>query len=780
MFAEARRWKASAFFYAAACTMAASGCQSFDPAPSAVESQDKAATVLVSPTMVAPWADVSSALKPAFTMTGDAALTHVLPVTEGIQEEALSAFGAGLGLGLPQSSSQKSLTNTNANSNNSSVAGGVTTTTSTSSNGATSSVTKTEAPGAAPTIPTGTPAGGALPTAAAPGALGLDPVLTYKAANYLNQEVQLLNQEVDNAARRDCFIPYVVKLKLAVMTYRPHLPYSIHSRISFFPSMVKSASQYAEARDAPLNCKYAAAHSPVVVPFLAADDIEVAARSRSTEVAQQLSLALNFMAQGVGGNANVNGLKQALKAISNHDLTSTLTVARENDNTLYALIAPNNSASNDPTMVGQTYDVAVLLLVPRDYFIGADPSEPARISIATYTEMRDAIDGSLLPSRAADTRRVQADRIIPQFLQNPMSWEALRDQQQRDIVGNLIDPVIAGNLDTFNQALAKYQGGAAKPIRLPDGSGPSLWAALSTLIDDSSFKSGMFELPVPAPVKIPSQQVLLVDDGAHPIQALIRNVNAQSVASVAAYLELTPMLPAPEWENPKPKKPQAKSVKSKSKPAPPVKKPPTITLNPGETVQLPAQSMALDAASHVLTLTFPSLGKNAIHLDDKTQGEISIEDLGCDPSHSLCPKIEVGLLRANLHILEKPDAKDSAIKLDGAGPFVAIDKTGGGILSVTLTLPAKETAVLTLDGAAVSKAVDSTGKALSFAKGGGYQMPASGAYAFSLFNLVSGSKIAISIQGMSGNSPDGQEPLKANYTAVRSRTVLTGDVANDH
>ncbi len=86
----------------------------------------------------------------------------------------------------------------------------------------------------APAAPTGTPAGGQLPTAPAPtGGLNLDPVLKYKAAAYLNQEVQLLNQEIDNAAVRECFVPYVVKLKLAVMIYRPYLAYSIHTRMSF-------------------------------------------------------------------------------------------------------------------------------------------------------------------------------------------------------------------------------------------------------------------------------------------------------------------------------------------------------------------------------------------------------------------------------------------------------------------------------------------------------------------------------------------------------------------
>jgi hypothetical protein len=65
---------------------AATGCSSPKtttlPKPARVKSQQEAATVLVTPSMVAPWSSVMAVLKPSFTMTGDTAVAEVLPVTE--------------------------------------------------------------------------------------------------------------------------------------------------------------------------------------------------------------------------------------------------------------------------------------------------------------------------------------------------------------------------------------------------------------------------------------------------------------------------------------------------------------------------------------------------------------------------------------------------------------------------------------------------------------------------------------------------------------------------
>ena len=92
-------------------------------------SRDEAAAVLVSVTTVAPWSQVSDAVQPNFTLTGDGALLQIAPTTARIQEQVLSAFGASLGVGLPQSFGQSTATSTQSSSQNASTTGGVTTTT---------------------------------------------------------------------------------------------------------------------------------------------------------------------------------------------------------------------------------------------------------------------------------------------------------------------------------------------------------------------------------------------------------------------------------------------------------------------------------------------------------------------------------------------------------------------------------------------------------------------------------------------------------------------------
>ncbi|MFM0557120.1 hypothetical protein P0D69_40105 [Paraburkholderia sediminicola] len=168
--------------YAFAC-IALCACHSLSKQEEIVTTQDKAAEIRVAPVMVVPWKDIQGILQPNFAMNGDTAANEVLPITSRVQSEFLDALSAGLTVGLPQSSRAGSSTVTSNTANNSSIASGITTITSSSGNGTSTTSTTTTAPGVAPALPTGLPAGTAsLPALANSGALGVDPVLKYKAA----------------------------------------------------------------------------------------------------------------------------------------------------------------------------------------------------------------------------------------------------------------------------------------------------------------------------------------------------------------------------------------------------------------------------------------------------------------------------------------------------------------------------------------------------------------------------------------------------------------------
>ena len=819
-------------------------CQSAQiklPSPVRVKTQDQAATVLVTTSMVAPWDNVSASLKPAFTMTGDTAVTEVLPTTEQIQSEVLSAFGASLGVGLPGSSTTSSSGRTQNTAQGSNTTGGVTTNTASTNGTTTSSSTTTTSPGVVPTPPAGTPAGGQLPTSTSPsGSLGLDPVLKYKAAAYLNQEVQLLNQEIENAAVRECFVPYVVKLKMAVMNYRPYLAYSVHTRVSFgsgptgeFPptdkeledaaATLEAAGLFTDADLTSSNPRREADpgqsaederlrrlrqvatklqgthtssrcltldHTPVVVPFLAADDMEVALKSRATEAAQQIAFALNFMVHGVGGNAGLNNLNTSLTAVTSRDLSSVLTVSRDNDNTLYIRIAPNNQASNDPSLIGQTYDVAVLLLIPRRYFVWrGDRFGPANISFVTYTQFRDADTGDILESRPVEGLAKELDRVLKPYvsLDQPRSkwWNARTPTEKIGESSGLLEAIVQGNSNAFRAYLAggskckrKDADTAHENLCLDPDYSPALWAGLSSVLSDNSYKSASFEAPIPSRITIPWQSVLASDDKTHPISVLVGGVGGRSSATLGAHL----------------------SVVTKTGAA--------ITL-----VTIPAQSLALDTTAHVLTLTFPSLGKLGLAMppppdpakpnkkpDDKSadsgpflvpsdaKNVLVIERVNCDPLISLCPEFTgesngqplMPHGPADHQYLEFPlqlvaigkSTPNSIAKLSASGSTIAINKgSSTGVLPILVSVPATppptgETYALTVSGAAVLATLNPTGAAVPLNKNG-YVLAQAGLYTINLINLTPGAGVTVSVQAIKpdGKTPDG-DPATASFTAI--------------
>jgi hypothetical protein len=749
-----------------------------------VSSQEKAASVLMTPTTVAPWSDVSAALAPNFTMSGDAAVAKVLPTTENIQEQVLRAFGVTLAAGLPQSSKTGTTTTSQTSAITDTVANGVDTPGSTSSSNNTTTQTATQGPGVVPTSPSGTPAGGALPAATAPtGALGLDPVLQYRAANYLNQYVQMLNREVTSAAQRNCYVPYLVRLKLAVMTYQPHLAYAIHTRAAFFlnrrgapdptkqvVAMIPSAiAPGARTGDAVSVAEVSAAATacndptkiPVVVPLLAADDMQVAVRSRAVEAAQQIAGALSLMTHGVGLNLGANSLNQQLQAIQSQDLSSSLTVARQEDNTLYIRIAPNNEAAGQPALVGQTYDIAVLLLVPRVYFPSgkADPdASPTTISLDTYTEFRDGFDGHVLASRSSAALVSQFDTAMEQFLSRDATlqkvWKGSEREVRETAARNLVSTIQTADYKGFETALNCPVMFNPSTGKCPDGvdiyslralgtAGYQhvIWTALSTLSADSPFQSAIFETPIPAPIRIGGQTALALDDGKAAATVILRNVQATNISGLSADLTLVPTDP---------------------------------TKGDLEPVDLPAASLKLDPAAQTVTLTFPSPALWGVKAINTSVGKshLSVALANCNDTRMLCPQLYVAEatpatpMALRLITAAKSDTPaDFKVSPDGTD-IVAVN--GGGTASITLPDLSKqtpaETADISVSGPTIVLATDESKTPLTVSQGA-WTAKASGRYLLTFTNLSPGMQFTLSVQGMHAKDKAGS-PATVTFHVV--------------
>lgn len=448
--------------------------------PTIVNYRDEAGGVLLSVNSVGRWEQVADAMQPKFNLaSGDAALSKVMPTTARIQQQILDAFGLSLGLGLPQSFSESAAARTATESQ--------TNTGATSSQGFTNTATSTSKPGVVPSAPSGKAASGEFPSGIAPGTdLGFDPLLQYRAAASLYQTVQLMNREVELAVKRKGFVPYIVRMQLVNIPYRRHLPYDVYAQVAFFPA----------SKTLPFSSVDDNTQLPYVVPLIVTDDLEQAIKSRAAEVARQLGLAVSAMVQGVGGNVGANWEKRNRESVLAADVNSLLTVGRLNDNGIFIRLGAANEATGGNALVGRTYDISLLLLVPEDYFnakptagtgeIGSDSSplkyhfnqqkdltldsrapisqteassddasqSPVTLSIITHTDLRNALSGELLKERRDVTLLQQVDRaferiLSPGYQEMYEAWLQTKQDRKLNIAKKLITPIQTSDYKKF-------------------------------------------------------------------------------------------------------------------------------------------------------------------------------------------------------------------------------------------------------------------------------------------------------------------------------------------
>jgi hypothetical protein len=713
--------------------------------PTRVTSQDQAAAVLVTPGDAQPLSEVSEALAPRFSMSsGDAALAKVLPTTERITEQVLNAFGLSLGLGLPTTSTTSNMTSGHTSSSNSSTTGQTTTSTSASGETGSDTTTTAHAPGTAPSVPTGTPTGATLPNAAAPtGDIGLDPVLQYKSANYLYQTVQLLNRQVQALAVRECYIPFVTQLKLTVMPYRARLGYSLHTRIAFFPADATLDDSPVKANaDLRPGCD-GTRRTPIVIPLLAADDLQLAARTRAMEAAQQIGLALSGMIHGAGLSVGANNVNQTMRAILNRDISSSLTVGREADNSLYVRIAPNNEASEQPSLVGQSYDVAVLLLVPSGYYQAGKPRP--ELAVDTFTEFRDALDGSRLPQRPIQARNARLSSIVPFYLDSAgrETWSTLTGDEMDAAARTLIGPIQTGNYGKFRTALRNVLDGCSgicphSGLSVRDSYANTLWTALTSMLDDSPVKTAKLGLPPLPIISVGQQDAVMTDDGKANAVVVLGNVR-KGDAGLSARLIV-------------------KGARENGKPS--------------RNLELAALNTVYDPLQETLKLTFPSPARLGVKTLAASGNRVVLSLKPCDQTQ-FCPRFEgnaIEIFRSIAAVVPEAEAKSEAkaaapFKLAARNTVVVAGRDGiGTVVLVASKIPAGAKLLVDVAGADVAAVTDAQGSAI-VPEEGGYPIGADGRYGFRLFNLIDDSSVTFTAEGRKGN-----DTIGTTNATVRVRT----------
>jgi hypothetical protein len=712
--------------------------------PVTVASQDEAAAVLVSVTNVAPWEQVAATMQPNFALSGDQALLQVMPGTERMQEQVLSAFGATLGIGLPQSARQSSATTSAQTSTTTTIpANGQAATSGSSTNGSSVTSTNTLQPGVTPTPPSGMPAGGQLPTGqSVAGDVGLDPVLKYQAALALFESVQMMNREIQNAAMLRCYVPFLVRMRIAVMPYRPNLAYSLNTRIAFFPNENPTkgigtlALRKASDGERPDPCTDAR-YLPYIVPILASDDIERALKSRATEVAQQIGLALSAMVQGLGGSLSTNNLNQALSSISAQDYNSRLSVARQSDNILFVRIGATQQATAGLALAAQNYDVALLLLAPRSYFrptpdLGDNIDRQLRL--VSHTQFRNAFDGSVLDDRPVATLVRQIDQVMRQVLAGDKGrlekWKKLDDTAKEAVARKLAGPIQASQYDEFVEILGialentDYINFSFDDLRHNSNFVQQLWVSASTILSDTATKSAYLLLRAPAAITFsPAQKAFVFDDGKSKAQVQLQTLKGTSAATLTATLDV---------------------------------------IARGQKYSFPAQAVNLDPVTHLLTLTFFSPTQWGINTATAT-GAINIAQVTCG-NESLCPQLE-GPTTFTAQIVKVPTSDSSPnLSLSQNVTQIAINKVIGsgsvnGAMKVAVTKLTDDSATVTVGGADVVSATDEAGTALTLANGG-VIVTKDTTVTFNLMNLHNGAAVTVTAEGKKSSISTGKKTIQ--------------------
>jgi len=332
--------------------------------------QQDAMRIHIAPISIDRWENFINTLQPTFPVTPNSALALALPKTSFSQNNLSEVFSAALQLGLPQSTLTNTVTQALSNSSTSSVSnGGKPISSSQSSDSSTNNSSSSVLPGSAPASSLTAPS---MPDAAsltAPtGTLQYDPILTYKTATTIYQEIQLLNNYVKKAALQNGAIPYLVRLQVAIQPNARNEPYDVYIELGLTGKYSIKEEKNEKTKINPVRYPLEKNLPATIIPLLVTDNVEVDQASAAKKAASQLALSLGGIVNNLAAQGQTSDLSSNFNAIFGSDLNSLFTVSRSSENTLLVRIGANRvpSLSSDPvySTEAQTHDVSFIALVP--------------------------------------------------------------------------------------------------------------------------------------------------------------------------------------------------------------------------------------------------------------------------------------------------------------------------------------------------------------------------------------------------------------------------------
>ena len=359
------------------------------------ENQSEAASVKLSVISVAPWEEIVSSLHPEFQIDGKTALEAVLKDNAAFSSRLLDVLSVSLGISsLPAQPERVNKTTTDPD-------GKVTT-----------EVTQTS-----PADPAGGPKAENLP--GLPDKLPentlnnspvVEPMIQYKAAAALLQEVRLLNDYINHAVIPEGYQPYLVRLQLAVLPNRRDQPFDIFSDLQFVPGSKdldgkKTGEITSDASDEGLRNSGVTADSPEVlelatsipkvIPLLVTDNLEAAPQSEALQIARSLSFLGAGTAGGTPFRSDLQRLTNELQEAQTRDLNSLLAISQLNDNAIRLRLGAKYDIANRFEMTARTHNITLLVNVP-EILSSQKQQSNRRIRVLAINKMRDARTGESL------------------------------------------------------------------------------------------------------------------------------------------------------------------------------------------------------------------------------------------------------------------------------------------------------------------------------------------------------------------------------------------------
>ncbi len=486
-----------------------------------VASQHLAGSVHVSVLSVARWDDYVSSLQPSFRLDEDDALALVVPVSRSREQSRFDSRSARVAAtrasGVDDSTKISTATER---------LDGSSSRTTTTIEDRPSPLSLIPSPGS-PLVPgrhdmsRRDPSDEVRPD--------MDPMLRFGAATALFQEVQLLNRYVRDAAVREGFTPYVVRLQVSLMPSARNEPYDAYCTLSFFSKAVGTveAEAAAGAPRTPLRGsedgpgRAASRGTPHVVPLVVTDNLEATLHSRTEDEIRDMAASFFLAAGQLGAAGTLEQTTRDFQRVFGKDLNSLLTVGRVSDNTIRVRLGAMQQVAGSYAMVPRTHTVTALVMVP--------PSVPRTLDLVARTTMVDAETGEALPDRPIPVVDAEFAAILEKYEARGIDSETVR---------NLVALAQANDQRLFSAELRRALPPSHPALALEK----PLWVDLVGVMCGSQYSSAEFDLPRPRGASetdlFPLQTVLLADAEGTGAACTVRGVRAASADGLTAHLHV--------------------------------------------------------------------------------------------------------------------------------------------------------------------------------------------------------------------------------------------------